>query len=263
MFFPPTRNRANAIAAGFRFGHIGTHTSRTIMFKELTATLAAVPADARPAAYRRALIEENSLGKQTVATRRLTFQRLRELYAMDPSIALFRILRRLWDLDTGSHALLALLISLARDPLLLATANVVIGLQEGMEFHRSAMRDALAEAVGDRLNESTLDKVVRNAASSWAQSGHLKGRTFKFRQTVRPTPPSVALALYLAQAAGFHGDESLTSGWLKVLDSSASTALEIATAAKRLGLLDLRVAGEVFDLNLDRLDPYPSTLQAR
>ncbi len=42
-FFPATRDRRAAIAAGFRFGHIGTHTSRTIMLEELTATFACGP----------------------------------------------------------------------------------------------------------------------------------------------------------------------------------------------------------------------------
>ena len=37
------------------------------------------------------------------------------------------------------------------------------------------MRDAVGKAIGERLNESTLDKVVRNTASSWSQSGHLEG----------------------------------------------------------------------------------------
>jgi len=244
-FFPPTRNRGDAIAAGFRFGHIGTHTSRTIMLKELTAVLAAVAVNGKSDEYRAAIVEENCLGKQTVSTRRLTLQRLRELYALDPAVPIFRILRRLWDLLT----------SLARDPLLLATADVVLSLPEGAEFQRTAMREALAQAVEDRFNESILNKVVRNAASSWTQSGHLEGRTFKFRRLVRATPAAVAFALYLAHAAGLAVEESLASGWVKALDCSNSAALELATAAKRLGLIDLRMAGDVIDLNLDRLDP--------
>lgn len=263
-FFPPTRNRGDAIAAGFRFGHIGTHTSRTIMLDELTAVLAAVPANGKPDEYVAAIVEENCLGKQTVSTRRLTLQRLRELYALDPAVPLFRILRRIWDLDEQGRPLLALLTSLARDPLLLATADVVLSLPEGAEFQRTAMREALAKAVEDRLNESTLNKVVRNAASSWSQSGHLQGRTFKFRRLVSPTPATVAFGLYLARAAGLAVEESLSSGWVQVLDCSAAAALELATAAKRLGLLDLRMAGDVIDLNLDRLDPaYAAAPQAR
>jgi hypothetical protein len=263
-FFPPTRDRRAAIAAGFRFGHIGTQTSRTIMLEELSATLAAVPAQRKSSDYAAAVVEENCLGKQTVSTRRLTLQRLRELYALDPGVPVFRILRRLWDVDQEARPLLALLASLARDPLLLATADVIVSLPEAAEFQRAAMRDALAKAVGDRFNESTLSKVVRNAASSWSQSGHLQGRTFKFRRAVHPTAATVAFGLYLARAAGFDVKESLSSGWIKVLDCSASAALALATTAKRLSLLDLRMAGDVIDLHLDRLDPaYVAAPQMR
>jgi hypothetical protein len=263
QFFPPNRNRADAIAAGFRFGHIGTHTSRTIMLEELTATFASVPADARLPAYASAIVEENCLGKQTVSTRRLTLQRLRELYALDPSVPIFRILRRLWDVDEEGRPQLALLCSLARDPLLLATADVIIRLPENAEFQRTAMRESLSATVNDRWNESTLNKVVRNAASSWSQSGHLEGRTFKFRRTVHPSAAALAFALYLAHAAGFSVEETLASGWIKVLDCGVSPALELAAAAKRQGLLDLRVAGDVIDLRLDRLDPFFCTPLAR
>src|SRR5262249_15438587 len=130
-----------------------------------------------------------------------------------------------------------------------------VNLPEGAEFPRAAMREALARTVNARLNESTLNKVVRNAASSWSQSGHLEGRTFKFRRLVHPTAASTAFGLYLARATRLTIDESLKSGWLKILDCPSSTALEMAGAAKRLGLLDLRMAGDVIDLRLDRLDP--------
>lgn len=254
-FFPPTRDRRDAIAAGFRFGHIGTHTSRTIMLEELSATFSAIAVNGRSDDYAAAIVEENCLRKRTVSTRRLTLQRLRELYALDPGVPIFRILRRLWDVDKPSRPLVSLLASLARDPLILATASVIVSLPQNAEFQRSAMREALATAGEDRFNESTLNKVVRNAASSWSQSGHLEGRTFKFRRMVQPTPAAVAFGLYLAHAAGLAVEESLSSGWIKVLDCSASAALELAAAAKRLGLLDLRMGGDVIDLNLNRLDP--------
>ena len=66
---------------------------------------------------------------------------------------------------------------------------------------------------------------------------------------------AIAFAFYLGDAAGFHGEELLTSGWVKTLDCRPSEALDVALDAKRIGLLDLRVAGDVFDLNLQRLDP--------
>jgi hypothetical protein len=225
------------------------------MLDELTAVLAAVPVSGSRQDYLHAVVDGNCLRKRTNSTRRLTFQRLSELYGLTPQIAIFRILRRLWEADVNSHALLAILGALARDPLLLSTAEAIVTLAEGVEFPRRKMAEHLRSAVGDRLSEATLDKVVRNAASSWTQSGHLCGRTFKVRSRVTATPAAAAFGLYLGTCVGFRGDELLTSGWIKTLDCIPSRALDLAIEAKRLGLLDLRVAGDVFDLNLHRLDP--------
>lgn len=244
-----------AMKVGFRSGAKGTHTSRTLMLAELSAVLAAVPAVATRNEYADAIIDLNCLAKPTASTRRLTNQRLSELYGLDRSIPLFRVFRRLWDLDGAGRPVLAMLCAIARDPLLAATAPSVLSLPAGAQLLREPMRDALRALVGDRLSDETLDKVLRNAASSWAQSGHLEGRTFKKRRLVRPTAANVAFALYLAYAVGFRGPDLFTSGWMAVLDCSPSTARELALDAKRAGLIDLRMAADVIELNLDRLDP--------
>lgn len=240
---------------GFRFGKKGTHSSRTMMLAELAAVLSAVPPSGIRRDYVDAVVEGNCLRKPTTATRRLSLQRLSELYALDPEVPIFRVLRKLWDPDPSSRPLLALLAALARDPLLLATAQAILPLADGLEMPRKSMAEGLRATVGERLSDSTLDKVIRNAASSWSQSGHLSGRTFKIRRRVQPTPRTVAFALYLGAAVGFHGEDLLSSGWVRALDCTPSQSLNLAIEAKRLGLLDLRVAGDVFDLSLDRLDP--------
>lgn len=254
-FTTPNADRLVDSAMGFRFGDKGTHTSRTMMLAELTAVLAAVPPTGSRQEYAEAVIEGNCLGKPTTSTRRLTLQRLSELYGLDPEIAIFRVLRRLWGTDSAAQPLLALLAALARDPLLVATAAAILPLADGIEMPRKSMAEQLRAAVGERLSDATLDKVIRNTASSWSQAGHLSGRTFKIRCRVNATPAAVAFALYLGTALGFRGDDLLTSGWIKALDCTPSQALDLALEAKRLGLLDLRVAGDVLDLSLDRLDP--------
>jgi hypothetical protein len=256
-FFPASGTTISAEKAGFRFGLVGTHTSRTMMLAELSAMFASEQRSATRQEYVDAVVEANCLAKPTTSTRRLTLQRLTELYALDPEVPVFRVLRRLWDIDKDSQPVLALLAALARDPLLMATARAILSLPAGTEMIRQNMREALRLAVGERLNDATLEKVIRNAASSWTQSGHLAGRTFKTRQQVRTTATAIAFALYLADAVGFRGEELLTSGWVKTLDCRTSEALDAALEAKRLGLLDLRFAGNVFDLNLERLDPKP------
>ena len=250
------QDRDRAEMLGLRFGDRGTHTSRTLMLEELRTVLGAVPPNALRDDYARVIVEENCLGKQTAATRKLTNQRLGELYGLDGGIPVFRVLRRLWVLDEPAQPLLALLCALARDPLLVATAETVLALNEGDQFPRVEARDALRDAVGGRLNDSVLHKVLRNAASSWTQSGHLTGRTFKVRKHVQATPAAVAYALYFGTAVGVRGPEQFTCGWMAVLDVTVPDARELALGAKRLGLIDLRLSSDVFHLNVDRLDPW-------
>lgn len=252
--FPPFMDRAAAEEAGFRFGDKGTHTSRTMMLAELTQLLEVTSLATARAEYAAAIIEDNALGKATVATRRLTNQRLGELYGLDASVPLFRVFRRLWERDAAARPLMALLCALARDPLLAATADAVLSLAPGAEFLREPMRAGIRTVVGERLNDSVLDKVVRNAASSWTQSGHLDGRTLKVRRRVQPTPACGALALYLAYQAGFRGMDLFAAGWVAVLDSPPTIGQNLALEAKRLGLIDLRMAGDVVEINFSRLE---------
>lgn len=226
-----------------------------MMLAELSAVLATTPEAASREDYAAAIIEGNCLGKATTATRRLTNQRLGELYGLDRAIPLFRVLRRLWSADAVGRPLLALQCAIARDPLLAATASPVLALPPGGDLQRDTVKGALRGVVEERLNDATLDKVIRNAASSWAQAGHLVGRTFKKRVLVRATPGSVAFGLYLGHAVGFRGAPLFATGWVSLLDCAPTRARELAVEAKRIGLIDLRIAGEVVDLVLDRLDP--------
>src|SRR3989304_6231765 len=253
--YPTSGVSQRAEKIGFRFGAKGTHTSRTMMFAELSAALAAVAEGGSREDYAAGIIEGNCLGKATTATRRLTNQRLGELYGLDSRIPLFRVLRRLWAVDVAGHPLLALQCAVARDPLLAATVPAVLALTPGSEFQRDAIKAALYKVVDERFNDATMDKVIRNAASSWAQAGHLVGRTFKKRALVRATPESVAFGLYLGHAVGFRGAPLFATGWISLLDCTPASARDLAVEAKRIGLIDLRISGEVVDLVLDRLDP--------
>ena len=80
-----------ALVWGFRSGERGTHTSRTIMFNELAYLLDAVPGGVSREDYADAVMENNYLGKKTAATRKLSFQRLTELYGLDGRLGLAQI----------------------------------------------------------------------------------------------------------------------------------------------------------------------------
>ena len=241
------------IKAGFRIGDKGMHTSRTIMFKELGLLFEDQEQGAPRKAYVSAIIDQNCLGKQTVSTRKLTCQRLSELYGLNPSIPLFRILRYLWQADENGRPLLAILTALARDPLLRMTSIPVLQMHTGEELVRQKVTQVLVESVEDRLNDNILDKVVRNTSSSWTQSGHFRGRVRKIRQKVTPTPIVTTYALALGYILGARGSGLFNTLWAKALDTPHEELVSLATDAKRLGFLDLSRAGGVVEVSFTRL----------
>ena len=252
---PPRQEPTPAERAGFRFGNRGSHSSRTIMLAELGELLATVPPDAPAAAYAEAILTENALGKPTAAARRHDRQHLRELYGCDPRLPLFRVLRRLWDTDEPGRPLLALLTALARDPVLRATAPAVLPLPIGAELVRGPFLDAIRRGTEDRFNEAVLDKVARNAASSWSQSGHLEGRMRKLRRRVEPTPGALALAVWLGEREGAGGPSLLATPWARALDRSPAELRSLAAESGRLGLLEVRSGGGVLEIRANGLDP--------
>ncbi|MBF2759123.1 MAG: hypothetical protein ISN28_02460 [Ectothiorhodospiraceae bacterium AqS1] len=115
------------------------------------------------------------------------------------------------------------------------------------------MKESLAVAVGDRLNEATLDKAVRYVSSSWTQSGHLQGRGRKVRRRIEPTPAATMFALLLGFAVGRRGRLLFETPWTAILDSSLDNLIDMAADAKRLGLLDLKQSGMVIDVSFPGL----------
>lgn len=261
---PKPRKAADAkgdlAALGFRVAVSGPHTGKTLMLQELEALLVAVPADAPAKAYRVAIVEENLLGKGTLSTRKETASRLTALHGLDSSKPLFRVLRRLWAVDPAAHPQLALLNGLARDPLLMATQGQVLGMAEGQRLQRTEMVAAIRGFTHDRLGDKVLDAVARNTASSWTQSGHLKGKVKKLRQPLSPRPASLALALWLGYASGKRGKALLGTPWAAVLDCSSSGLMELAGQAKRLGLLKLSHGAGVVSIDPSGLDPQHDCL---
>jgi hypothetical protein len=235
----------------------GTHTSRTILLQELRGLLGAVPAEADPAKYRDVVIEQNVLGKKTLTSRQRTHRYLRELYALDPRILLFRALRDLWDVDVEAQPLLAILCALARDPSLRATASAVLPEAPGTPVAALDLQGALMNRYPGNYSAAVANKVGRNAASSWTQSGHLVGHIGKTRAQATCRPPVVAYALLLGHLEGAVGEGLFDTFWARVLDAPIGVLHEQAFTASQRGWIDFRHGGGVTDVGFSFLCREP------
>lgn len=227
----------------------GTHISRTIMLAELEVVLAAVPQGSPASEYRDAILLRNILGKTTDSTRQKTLRHLRELYVLDEEVPLFRLLRTLHALDPASLPLLAMQVAWSRDHLLRSTTPAVLEAAEGDRVETKALAQAALDVFADQYSELNINKIGRNTASSWTQSGHLAGRAKKIRSRIKPTVVAVTLALFLGNAAGYHGAAVFSNPWCRLLDLNPDRAKSMAFEAHRAGLLNLRAVGEVVELS--------------
>ena len=222
------------------------------MLAELGELLRTVPAGAGAADYAAAVLEDNALGKATASNRRSSLQRLSELYALDPQVPLFLVLRRLWTFDAAGRPLTALLSALARDPMLRASAEYVLAMPTGSELSCVEFTESLRQHVEDRLNDATLDKVRRNVSATWSRAGHLRGRVRKIRRPVEATAGPVAMALWLGSLEGRLGEELLSSFWMRCLDGSRQRLLDLTLRLRGFGLVNASVGGGVLEI-----DPAP------
>ena len=170
---------------GFVLEGLGAHSSRTIMLKELRLLLEACPPTTDKETYRSAIVDENVLLKRTVSTRRESFRRLREMYGLDMGLTVFRALRDLWNEEPETQSLLAVLCATTRDPMLRASAQVVLDAPVGSQVTSQMISRSIDDQYPGRLNSTTLANIGRHAASSWTQTGHLDGRSNKVRVSMR------------------------------------------------------------------------------
>lgn len=237
-----------ALRFGFKTDRASTHSSRTMMLADLRILFAACPANSSAEEYRRAILDDNVLGKETASTRLELYERLHALYGLDRALLLYRALRDLWNVDVEAQPLLALLCAVARDALLRATIDIILNAHPGESVASLAFADSVRAAYPGRFNEAILKKIAGNVASTWTQSGHLSGRTNKTRGLAVCRPVEAAYALLLGYLCDARGEALFQTVWARLLDTSSSVLHDQAFAASQQGWLEYRRTGDVTDV---------------
>jgi hypothetical protein len=242
----------NEIVPGDRSG--GPSTSQTIMVESLDALIELLPPTASADAYRAAVIDDNLLGKRTAGAREWAFRQLRRFYALDTASLLFRALRDLWP-DPEGRPLLALLCAMARDPVLRASAPVVLASDFGTVVGPDEFEKVIEDVFPGAYRASTRRATARKLASSWQQAGHLEAvtPTRKVRTRVTSAPSAVAYALLLGHLQGVRGVVLLDTPWARVLDQPASRLIDLGVTASQRGMLEFRHAGGLIDVGFREL----------
>lgn len=231
----------------------GTHQSKTMMLADLATLLTSDAAKAHSL-----VIDDNALGKPSLAARKAAFRRLAELYGIGSALPIWQVLESLWHRDVQGRPMLALLSALARDPTLRDGSAAILNVPLGTHLLSAALAEAFDAEHPGRLSPGMAASLSRNAASSWTQAGFLAGVNPKVRTRPVATPAAAAFAALLAGVCGFGGVRLLGSRWLDILDCPLEDRLGLLRQAEGLGLARVRSAGDV--LEIETLRPMAGTL---
>ena len=242
------KDSARATASGLRVAGGGAHASKTMMLAELTIALAGHDAFDH-SVLRERVMTGNLLGKRSEAAKTATFAKLELLYGLKQRPGVFEAMLAVWR-ESDARPVVAAMAAVARDPLFRATARTMLDAQVGAAVNSHDFRAILTAKMPDRFQESTIIALSERCASSWAQAGYLSSGSDKRRKRAQPDRYSAAFAAFLAIAAGFKGRPIVESPWFDLLDVEAESRLSLLRQAEADGLLRLRSAGHVFDIEL-------------
>ncbi len=243
----------SATEYGFRLTPGGAHGSKTMMLREARLLFAASLPETSFEGLQRLVLEENVLLKDTFANRVDVFKRLGDLYGLRTNLPLYHVLRDLWETSEQEQPLLALLCALAREPLLRATAPVVLEQPEGAVVTPAMLATALETAFPERYGAKTLLSMSQNTTASWAQAGALTTTLRKVRRRPIAGPASAAYALLLGFLCGARGTLLLETAWMQALEVAPDSIDSLAVAASQRGWIDYRRLGNVADIGFSYL----------
>ena len=226
---------------------------RSMMFLEMRILIRSMPLKITKDDFNKAIVDENILEKPTLSSRKQSFMRLTQLYGMDPSQALFRVLWELGHADLDSLPQLCLVCAYARDPQLRHSFELIRTLRPGELLVRADMEQHLENGFPGRFSRNTKASMARNVNTTWTFSGHLAGKTKKTRQLPEPRPLSAAYAMFVGYLTGLRGERLLDSVFASLVASNRSQLLAALSLASAKGLLSLKQAAGIVEFDISNL----------
>lgn len=238
---------------GFSKTSLGGHMARSMMFLEMRALVRAMHLTVTKDDFTKAIVEENVLEKPTLSSRKKSLRHLMELYGMDPSEALFRVLWDFGHADLDSLHQLCLVCAYARDPQLRHSFELVRTLRLGEVLERVAMEKHLENGFPGRFSPAMKKSMAQNVNTTWTFGGHLAGKAKKTRRLPEPRPVSAAYAMFVGYLTGLRGERLLNSAFASLVASNRTQLIAALSLASAKGLLSLKQAAGIVEFDFPNL----------
>lgn len=241
-------------------GAIGVHTSRTIMYREVSLLLGYLPDSSTDfKEYEAAVLEKNMLGLKTVSNRVITWKNLTQLYGFRDT-PLFRNFRRLWFLvPEKQRPVLSLVVAMSRDRILRESAAWISNVPHGNDVTSVFFLENLNSAFPGRYSLATARSTSQSLFSSWTHAGWLGGSNPARRPRQSPDigAGSLSLALFVAWSEGLRGEQLFETPISRVVLNEVTETKTLLWEAHRNSFLNYYDSGGLSDIR------FPGWLTAR
>lgn len=238
---------------GFYSAITGVHMSRSMMLDELTLLLKGTRADASREAIRKAVVEENLLGKPTASSREKTYAFLQQGYTLDSTKVLWRVMRQFFEIEPEALPLMALVLVYSRDLQLRKGFELITSLKAGEQMARVRMEATIEKAFPDRYSKVMKESLAQHMNATWTATGHLVGRAVKHRSRPKPHWLATTYAMFVGYLAGVRGQVLLDSVYARLVGVDPLTAADHLSIGSAHGLLRFRNAGGVVETDFSTL----------
>lgn len=218
------------------------HTSRTIMFAELSQVMS----HSMEGADFDDIFNSNVTNKLSNTNLIKTNQYLKQLYGFDKDNLVFKCFKHYWSLvDNEKKSILALLFALSNDFLLEESIDVVVNTKVGERVPIENLDANIEKYHPGRYSDNTRRSAAQNIASSWKQAGYIQGKVKNIRVQQRHDYYTVAFALFMSYLHGDRGEYILRSKWVKALALDSEEIKELIIEASKRDFLQYQYGGNV------------------
>jgi hypothetical protein len=218
------------------------HTSRTIMFSELSKVMNYGISQGTFADS----FTDNVAGKLSKSNQAKTSRYLKQLYGFDMTDPFFSSFTWFWrNAAEQEHSIIAHLYAIRSDYLLSESIEVVQTIPLGNKASIDLFVNNLEKYHPNRFTPATLLSVAQNIASSWKQAGFIVGKMKNIRTQPEIGFWSVTYALLLGYLEGLRGEFLLGSKYVRTLGLMSQKVRDLVTEAAKRDLIQYQYAGQV------------------
>lgn len=224
------------------------HTSRTIMFSELSQVMN----HGIEGADFNEILSLNVTNKLSSKNLSKTNQYLKQLYRFDNNDLLFRSFKHYWQLAVNENkSIFTMLYAITNDYLLNESVNLVTGTKIGEKVAIEKFDDNIEKYHPGKYSANTRRSAAQNVASSWKQAGYIQGKVKNIRTKPNQDYFTVIFALLLSYLNGDRGEFIFTSKWVKALALSTDELRELIKEAAKRDLLSYQYGGNVTTISFE------------